>query len=178
MNFKIIVPIFVTVLVTFFLGLYFYDKATIKTVSYTGISLEAENFATGSRALFAQSIVIVPDEVKRADKIVFSQRKITGGGNTPGWAISLLETQPNVFTGRVIIDDGVYQHPVALVENPPNILSGTMKSVSGGKEVLNLKKIDSECVDSEGNVFQYTLTGLYGKTEISGCGGNVIKEAL
>ena len=74
------------------------------------------------------------------------------------------------------MDDGVYKHPVTLIENPANVLTGEMKSITGIKEVLNLKKKDLVCTDSEGNLFQYTLTGLYGKTEIAGCGGDLIKE--
>ena len=177
MNYKTFLSVFVSIFVVFFLGIYFYDKASVKTVSYSGISSEAEHFATGSRAIFAQTIVIVPDEVKQSEKIIFNQRKITGGGKNPGWVISLLETQPNIFTGRVIVDDGVYQHPVTLVEGPPNILIGEMKSVTGSKEVLNLKKEDLECKDEEGNTFEYSLSGFYGKTQISGCGGSVISQS-
>ncbi len=175
MNLKYFFTIFVSVSTLFLLTIYFYKKESVLTVSYSGISFDAEHFATGSRALFAQTISIVSDEVKQADKILFSQREITGGGNGPGWVISLLESQPNIFTGRVIIDDGVYQYPVTLVEAQTNILVGNMKSVTGTKESLTLKKEDRTCTDEEGNNFEYTLTGFYGKTEIKGCGGKLLK---
>ncbi len=147
-----------------------YKKSSVKTVEYTGLgeSSQVQN-------LEPKKDVIVTSEILNSDKIEFVQRKITGGGANPGWVISLLETQPNIFTGRVIVDDGVYQHPVTLKEEVANVFVGEMKGVNGGKEVFSMKKQDKNCTDEEGNIFEYSLSGAYGATQFSGCGGDVVK---
>lgn len=148
-----------------------YQKFSVKTVEYTGLG-ESE-----PQQVEVKKDILVSDSVLNSDKIEFVQRKITGGGINPGWVISLLETQPNIFTGRVIVDDGVYQHPVTLKEEVTNVLVGQMKSNNGKTDIFSMKKINENCTDSEGNIFEYTLTGAYGATQFSGCGGDVIKEA-
>lgn len=147
-----------------------YQKFSITTVSYSGLG------ESDPQQFEVKKDILVSNEVLNSDKIEFVQRSITGGGINPGWVISLLETQPNIFTGRVIVDDGVYQHPVTLKEEVSNVFIGEMKSVDGTKEVFNMKKTDMACTDEEGNVLEYTLTGSYGATQFSGCGGEVITE--
>lgn len=149
-----------------------YQKSSIKTVEYTGLG-ESDQ----SQLVEVKKDVLVTSDILNSDKIEFVQRKITGGGSNPGWVISLLETQPNIFTGRVIVDDGVYQHPVTLKEEVVNVFVGEMKSVSGRKEVFSMKKQDKNCTDEEGNIFEYILSGAYGATQFSGCGGTVVKTA-
>jgi hypothetical protein len=141
------------------------------SVSYKGLG-ESE-----SQMYDVRKEIIVMDTFLNSDKIEFVQRKITGGGVNPGWVISLLETQPKIFTGRVIVDDGVYQHPVTLEEVTPNIFTGEMRSPNGKKDLFSMKKIDGDCVDEEKNIFEYSLTGVYGAKPFSGCGGEVIFEA-
>jgi hypothetical protein len=148
-----------------------YQKYSVKTVSYTGLG-ESEY----SEPVVVKKDIIVSTETLNSDKIEFVQRKITGGGSNPGWVISLLETQPNIFTGRVIVDDGVYQHPVTLKEEVTNIFVGEMKSTDSKKEIFSMKKTNQNCTDSEGNVFEYGLSGTYGATQFSGCGGEVLTQ--
>lgn len=148
-----------------------YKKFSVTTVAYTGLG-DSE-----AQQVVVKKDIIVTSEILNSDKIEFVQRKLTGGGINPGWVISLLETQPNVFTGRVIVDDGVYQHPVTLKEVVTNIFVGEMKSSNGKTEVFSLKKNEQACTDDEKNIFEYTLTGAYGATQFSGCGGDVIKAA-
>ena len=147
-----------------------YQKYSVTTVAYTGLG-----DSSATQQVEVKKDIIVTPEILNSDKIEFVQRKLTGGGVNPGWVISLLETQPNIFTGRVIVDDGVYQHPVTLKEAVTNIFVGEMKSNNGKTEVFSMKKQDTNCKDDEGNIFQYTLTGAYGATQFSGCGGDVIK---
>jgi len=147
-----------------------YQKYSTQTVSYNGLG----ESAYGGVNEVKKDITIKNEKVD-SDKIEFTQRKITGGGINPGWVISLVETQPNIFTGRVIVDDGVYQHPVTLKEEVNDIFIGEMKSVSGNTEVFAMKKINKSCTDSEGNLFQYNLSGSYGATNFAGCGGDLIK---
>ena len=149
-----------------------YKKYTVKTVEYTGLGESNE-----PQMVEVKKDVLVTGEVLNSDKIEFAQRKITGGGTNPGWVISLLETQPNIFTGRVIVDDGVYQHPVTLKEEVANVFVGEMKGVNGGKEIFSMKKQDKNCTDEEKNIFEYSLSGTYGATQFSGCGGDVVKVA-
>lgn len=148
-----------------------YDKFSVTTVEYTGLG-ESE-----PEAVIVKPDIIITDQILNSDKIEFVQRKITGGGVNPGWVISLLETQPNIFTGRVIVDDGVYQHPVTLKEEVENIFVGEMKGKDGKKEAFSMKRVNKECTDTESNIFEYSLSGAYGATQFSGCGGDVIKEA-
>ncbi len=148
-----------------------YRKSSIQTIAYSGLG-ESEN----SRVVEVKKDILITDnDILNSDKIQFVQRKIMGGGSNPGWVISLLETQPNIFTGRVIVDDGIYQHPVTLKEDVTNVFVGEMKGVNGGKEVFSMKKQDKNCIDEEGNIFEYTLSGAYGATQFSGCGGDVVK---
>jgi predicted metal-dependent peptidase len=152
--------------ITFFL----YGKYSVKTVEYTGLG-SSDN----SEEVVVKKDIIVTSDVRNSDKIEFTQRKITGGGTNPGWVISLLETQPNIFTGRVIVDDGVYQHPVNVKEEVTDIFVGEMKSKTGKKEIFSMKKQNKSCKDEEGNIFEYTLSGTYGATQFSGCGGDVLE---
>ena len=163
-----VIPIILAIII----GYIFYQKYNVTTVSYSGLGE-----STYENNLVAKKDIIVTDEVRNSEKIEFVQRKITGGGINPGWVISLLETQPNIFTGRVIVDDGVYQHPVTLKEEVTNILVGEMKGVNGKKDIFSMRKDNNECTDEEGNIFEYGLSGTYGATQFSGCGGSVIKEA-
>lgn len=147
-----------------------YQKFSVQTVSYSGLGESTE------QQIEVKKDIVINSERVDSDKIEFSQRKITGGGVNPGWVISLLETQPNIFTGRVIVDDGVYQHPVTLKEEVTNIFVGEMKSVDGTREVFSMKKTNASCKDDEGNTFEYTLSGTYGATAFAGCGGEVTQE--
>jgi hypothetical protein len=156
-------------IIIIFFGLY--QKYATGEVAYTGLG------ESTLQQVEVKKDIIVTDSKINSDKIEFVQRKITGGGTNPGWVISLLETQPNVFTGRVIVDDGVYQHPVTLREEVSNVFVGEMKGVNGGKEIFSMKKQDANCTDEEGNIFEYSLSGTYGATQFSGCGGDVVKEA-
>jgi hypothetical protein len=148
-----------------------YQRSSDNSVSYTGLGDSEYN-----EQVEVKKDIIVNSDVLNSDKIEFVQRKITGGGENPGWVISLLETQPNIFTGRVIVDDGVYQHPVTVKEETTNIFVGEMKSKDGTKDVFSLKRIVKPCTDSEKNVFEYALTGAYGATQFNGCGGEVISS--
>jgi hypothetical protein len=153
------------------IGYIFYDKYSVTTVSYTGL---------GDSVLEPVEVkkdIIITSENPDSEKLEFVQRKITGGGDNPGWVISLLETQPNIFTGRVIVDDGVYQHPVTLKEQVTNIFVGEMKGVGNTKEIFTLKKENKECTDPDGSLFEYSLSGTYGATAFSGCGGDLLKES-
>lgn len=147
-----------------------YQKYSEKTVAYTGLG-ESDT----AQPVEVKKDIVVTSEVLNSDTIQFVQRKITGGGINPGWVISLLETQPNVFTGRVIVDDGVYQHPVTVKEQVTNIFVGQMKDVNGKETLFSMKKTDQNCTDGEGNIYEYSLSGTYGATQFSGCGGNVLK---
>lgn len=147
-----------------------YKKYSTKTVEYVG-SVDGEY----STQVGVRKEIVVTSEIINSDRIEFVQRKVTGGGSNPGWVISLLETQPNIFTGRVIVDDGVYQYPVNLKEEVPNVFVGEMKGISGRKDVFSMRKQDTSCVDEEKNTFEYSLSGAYGATQFSGCGGNVLK---
>ena len=149
-----------------------YKKSSTTSVQYNGLG-ESEYIPQ----VEVKKDILITNEVLNSDKIEFVQRKITGGGTNPGWVISLLETQPNIFTGRVIVDDGVYQHPVILKEEVTNVYIGEMKGVNGGSEVFSMKRQNQNCTDEEKNIFEYTLSGAYGATQFSGCGGDVIKEA-
>lgn len=150
-----------------------YKANSTGNVSYFGLG-ESDISNIGPQIEIKKDI-LVSDEKLNSDKIEFVQRKITGGGTNPGWVISLVETQPNIFTGRVIVDDGVYQHPVTLREEVSNIFVGEMKSIIKKSEVFSMKKIDENCTDEEGNIFRYSLSGTYGATKFSGCGGEVVK---
>lgn len=163
-----IIPLIIAIIIGFFL----YQKYSTVTVSYSGLGE-----STLENNLTARQDIEITDEIRNSEKIEFVQRKITGGGINPGWVISLLETQPNVFTGRVIVDDGVYQHPVTLNEEVANILVGDMKGVSGKRDIFSMRKDDNDCKDEEGNVFEYGLSGTYGATQFAGCGGALLKEA-
>lgn len=153
------------------IGYIFYDKYSTTTVSYSGLGE-----STYENILAAKQDIIVTDEIRNSEKIEFVQRKITGGGINPGWVISLLETQPNVFTGRAIIDDGLYQHPVILKEEVTNIFVGEMKSIDKKVEIFSLRKDNKECTDEEDYIYEYGLSGTYGATQFAGCGGVVLRE--
>lgn len=175
MNFlskNLLIGTIVPLILALVIGYIFYDKYSVTTVSYSGLGE-----STYENILAAKQDIIVTDEVRNSEKIEFVQRKITGGGINPGWVISLLETQPNVFTGRAIIDDGLYQHPVTLKEEVTNILVGEMKSVDKKVEIFSMRKDNKECTDEEGNIFEYGLSGTYGATQFAGCGGEVLKIA-
>jgi len=148
-----------------------YQKYSTITIEYTGLG---ESLPVQQEV---KTDIIISENVLNSDKIEFVQRKITGGGVNPGWVISLLETQPNIFTGRVIVDDGVYQHPITVKEEIVNVFIGEMKSVNKKNELFSMKKQDKECIDEEGNIFEYSLSGTYGATQFSGCGGEVKKVA-
>jgi hypothetical protein len=171
LNVKNILITFVAIICSIIIIFGLYQKYSSKTVSYTGLG------ESSPEQVEVKKDIIISDTKFDSDKIEFVQRKITGGGVNPGWVISLLETQPNIFTGRVIVDDGVYQHPVTLREEVTNIFVGEMKSVDGTKQIFSMKKAENNCSDEEGNLFEYTLSGAYGATQFSGCGGNVLKEA-
>jgi hypothetical protein len=164
--FSTIIAIICIGIITFFL----YGKYSEITVEYTGLGSSDE-----SETVTVKKDILVTSDVRNSDKIEFIQRKITGGGTNPGWVISLLETQPNIFTGRVIVDDGVYQHPVTVKEEVTDIFVGEMKSKDGKKEIFSMKKQNKNCKDEDGNIFEYTLSGTYGATQFSGCGGNVLQ---
>lgn len=170
MSNKLIFSLFIPLLFAVLIGYFLYSKYNVTTVSYSGLGE-----STYENILTAKQDIIVTDEVRNSEKIEFVQRKITGGGINPGWVISLLETQPNIFTGRVIVDDGVYQHPVTLKEEVTNIFVGEMKSLTGRKDIFSMRKDNKECTDEEGNIFEYTLSGTYGATQFAGCGGDVLK---
>lgn len=156
------------IIISFFV----YQKYSTKTVEYTGLGQSTEDVK-----LEVKKDIVINDQKADSDVIEFTQRKINGGGVNPGWVISLIETQPNVFTGRVIVDDGVYQHPVTLKEEVTNIFVGDMKSKEGKREVFSMKKIATQCTDDENNLYEYSLTGFYGATQFSGCGGQVLRIA-
>lgn len=160
------------ILILIAMGYLLYTKYSVKTVSYTGLGESDTEIPVQ-----VTKDIIFSNQTLNSDKIEFVQRVIKGGGVNPGWVISLLETQPNVFTGRVIVDDGVYQHPVTLKEESTNIFVGKMKSKDGAEEIFAMKKDDSECTDEEGNIWKYKLSGSYGGTQFQGCGGDVVKEA-
>jgi hypothetical protein len=173
MNFfssKLLLGLAIPLILTIGIGYIFYDKYSVTTVEYSGLGE-----STYENILAAKKDIVVTDEIRNSEKIEFVQRKITGGGINPGWVISLLETQPNIFTGRVIVDDGVYQHPVTLKEEVTNILVGEMKGVQGKVEIFSMRKDNKECTDERGNIYEYSLSGTYGATQFVGCGGEAIK---
>lgn len=170
-NMKNIVATTVAVICILIIGFILYQKYSVKTVEYTGLGESVPE------QVEVKKDILVTSQTLASDKIEFIQRKITGGGVNPGWVISLLETQPNIFTGRVIVDDGVYQHPVTLKEEATNIFVGEMKGVNKESQVFSMRKQDKTCKDGEGNFFEYSLTGAYGATQFSGCGGDLIQEA-
>ena len=169
-SYRLIIGTIIPLILAIIIGYVFYQKYNVTTVSYSGLGE-----STYENNITAKQDIIVTDEIRNSEKIEFVQRKITGGGINPGWVISLLETQPNVFTGRAIVDDGVYQHPVILREEVTNIFVGDMKSVQGKKEIFSMRRDNKECTDEDGNVFEYGLSGTYGATQFSGCGGEVLK---
>lgn len=171
-NSKLILGTIIPLVLLLIIGYIFWNKYSVTTVSYSGLGESTYN-----NILAAKTDIIVTDEIRNSEKIEFVQRKITGGGIHPGWVISLLETQPNIFTGRVIVDDGVYQHPVTLREEVTNILVGDMKGINNKTEIFSIRKDTKECTDEEGNIYEYGLSGTYGATQFSGCGGDVIKIA-
>lgn len=168
MNFKLIFSTFLALILLALISFLLYQKFSVTTIEYSGLG------ALDNNQLEVKKDIIVKSESLDSDVIEFVQRKITGGGINPGWVISLLETQPNIFTGRVIVDDGVYQHPVTLKEQVTNVFVGEMKSKDKKSEIFTLNKEDKNCSDEENNLYEYTLTGTYGGTSFSGCGGTVL----
>lgn len=168
---SILISSFVAIVCILIISFGMYRKYSSSEINYFGLG------ESGQTQIEVKKDVIFKEGSVNSDTIEFVQRKITGGGTNPGWVISLLETQPNIFTGRVIVDDGVYQHPVTLREEVTNVFVGEMKSTNGTKEIFSMKKQDTNCTDEEGNIFEYSLSGTYGATQFSGCGGNVVKEA-
>lgn len=156
----------------FIIAFIIYKKNSSISIEYTGLGESSAEFQTANKDI----IFATENYILNSDNIEFIQRKITGGGSNPGWVISLLETQPNVFTGRVIVDDGVYQHPVTLKEETQNVFLGVMTNRDGRKDTFSMQKVDKNCVDEEKNILEYTLTGAYGATQFSGCGGLTLKQ--
>ncbi len=175
LSLKNILITIVLMTILFSVSLFTYNKysSSESSIAYTGLGQSSDQ-----NEYVVKRDIVVTSAILNSDKIEFVQRKITGGGVNPGWVISLLETQPNVFTGRVIVDDGVYQHPVTVKEEVTNIFVGEMKSKDGKKETFSMKKSLQNCKDEEKNLFEYSLTGTYGATQFLGCGGNILSEGI
>jgi hypothetical protein len=103
-------------------------------------------------------------------EVEFTPRVISGGGSN--WVISLLETQPKMFSGKILYENGLKNSDITLEENN-FVLVGEVKSKSS-IENIRLELITGECTDEEKNIYEYGLKGTIGNKSINGCGGKAV----
>jgi hypothetical protein len=107
----------------------------------------------------------------------FSSRNISGGGEKPGWLISVSETQPKVFTGKLFTNEGIEMYNLFMQEEN-NFLAGEAKSSKNPNDIqaLTMQKTDGSCLDSEKNFFEYKLSINFKGETLNGCGGKAVAK--
>lgn len=104
----------------------------------------------------------------------FNPRSLAGGGD--GWLVSVTESQPKIFTGRLLYNNGVENYNVFLQEQD-GFFTGDAKKADGTKAELSLQKQAQSCTDKENNTFEYTLVATFQGGVLNGCGGSVISTS-
>lgn len=110
-----------------------------------------------------------------ANDPAFNPRSFTAGGD--GWLLSVTESQPNVFTGKLLSNNGVDTYDIFL-QHADNFYTGDAKSRKDGtKSEFSIQKQDGQCKDKEGTTFEYGVVALFQNQTLNGCGGNVVSTA-
>lgn len=161
----IVIGIIIGILFLFLIYTFFNGDTNNNIVKYLGSDTKdsQNNSITNNN--------VAPKVIETTSDIAFTPRVIAGGGSD--WVVSLLETQPKIFTGKVLYDNGLKNSEIALDENN-NILTGVVKTLTG-IENARLEMTIGNCTDTDGNVYEYNLNGSIGQTNLKGCGGKAIK---
>ncbi len=104
----------------------------------------------------------------------FTSRSVSGGGDTPGWLISVNETQPNVFTGKLLANEGVNTYEL-FVQEQDGFFTGDAKNKNEVKKFSFQKTIEA-CKDKDGNTFEYSLKASFDGKVLNGCGGSAVAK--
>lgn len=142
-----------------------------QNVEYVGL----KNDTAATPADTSETIVGADGQQKNivvANDPAFNPRSFTAGGD--GWLLSVTESQPKVFTGKLLANNGVETFDIFLQE-ADNFYTGDAKSrKDGAKSEFSIQKQDGQCKDKEGTTFEYSVTALFQNQTINGCGGNVV----
>jgi hypothetical protein len=100
----------------------------------------------------------------------FTSRSISGGGDS--WLISISESQPKVFTGKLFTNTGVDNYTL-FVQEENGFFAGEAKSMKDAKNVkpFTMQKTDTECKDTDGAIYEYSLEIAFNEQKLTGCGG-------
>ena len=135
-------------------------KDTLQTQQPIG-SLETVTDTSGQQ----KSLVVANDPS-------FNPTSFTAGGD--GWLLSVTESQPKVFTGKLLANNGIDTYDIFLQE-ADSFYTGDAKSrKDGAKSEFSIQKQDRQCKDKEGTTFEYSVTALFQNQTLNGCGGNVV----
>lgn len=107
----------------------------------------------------------------------FTARAISGGGENPGWLLSISETQPKVFTGKLLANEGVETYSL-FVQEESDFFAGEAKDIKDASKVktITIQKSAGECKDSEGTNYEFNLSINFDGKTMNGCGGKVISS--
>lgn len=146
------------------------------TASYAGVT--SNNQTPQATAANTETIVDANGQQKNivvANDPAFNPRSFTAGGD--GWLLSVTESQPKVFTGKLLANNGVDTYDLFLQE-ANNFYTGDAKSrKDGAKSEFSIQKQDGQCKDKEGTTFEYGVVALFQNQTLNGCGGNVVSTA-
>jgi hypothetical protein len=142
------------------------------SASYTGAK---DVTATQSQTSNTETIVGADGQSKNivvANDPAFSPRSFTAGGD--GWLLSVTESQPKVFTGKLLANNGIDTYDIFLQE-ADNFYTGDAKSrKDGAKSEFSIQKQAGQCKDKEGTTFEYGVVALFQNQTLNGCGGSVV----
>lgn len=172
---KIIVGILAILL---FLGIVFFVMrlSSSDQSDYTGLKNETVNVAQPQGS--TETVVGADGQAKTvvvANDPAFDPRSLTAGGD--GWLLSVTESQPKVFTGKLLYNSGVETFDIFLQE-ADNFYTGDAKSRKDGvKSEFSLQKQAGVCKDTEGTSYEYSMVALFHNQTLNGCGGSVVSTS-
>lgn len=107
-----------------------------------------------------------------ANDPAFNPRSFTAGG--AGWLLSVTESQPKVFTGKLLANSGVDTYTIFL-QQAGNFYTGDATSAkTNTKSEFSIQVQDGICKDEEGVSYEYGVVALFQNQTLNGCGGSVV----
>jgi hypothetical protein len=174
LNIKKILAAVLSIILLLAIAFYSYQLSKPQEAKYTGT--ESAPLSSNSEM---ERVITKDGQYKNiivANDPSFEPRIVSGGGEKPlGWLISVTETQPKVFTGKLLYRGGIETYDL-FIQEQDYFFTGQAKSVKDKlvKE-FSMQREDKLCKDSEGNTYEYTLVASFLGSNLSGCGGTVVE---
>jgi hypothetical protein len=166
-----------SVLLLITIAFYSYRLSRPETSTYIGSSDSVyTSQATNTKVETVTDSSGQTKSVSVANDPSFEPRTMTGGGDKPlGWLMSVTESQPNVFTGKLLYKEGTETYSLFLQE-AAGFFTGEAKSAKD-KSVkdFSMQRQNTLCKDAEGNTYEYTFIASFDGTNLNGCGGTVLE---